>query len=69
MAVRWAAILGRPSRVADGCQAIDLDDAEIRFVPVTDGRGEGVGGFDVVATDRGRVGTTVGLVGTRVRFV
>lgn len=69
MAARWAEILDRPSRVADGYQAIDLDDAEIRFVPVTDGRGEGVGGFDVVATDGDRVGTTASVVGARVRFV
>ncbi len=69
MALRWAAILDRPRRLADGHQIIDLDDAEIRFVPVTDGRGEGVGGFDVVAADRGRAGTTAGVVGARVRFV
>ncbi len=69
MAARWSAILDRPSRPADGGRTIDLDDAAVRFVPATDGRGDGVGGFDVVATDRDRAGTTVEIVGTRVRFI
>jgi len=33
--------------------SIALDDAEIRFVEATDGRGEGVSGLELVATQSG----------------
>ena len=64
-AARWAAVLDRPA--ID--RVISCDDGEIRFVQSTDGRGEGVGGFDVVASDRSMVQTTVSVVGARVNFV
>jgi len=47
MASRWAAVLGRSAAKADSGWRIALDEGEIRFVAVQDGRGEGLGGFDV----------------------
>jgi len=47
MAGRWAAVLGRAVAKMDGGWKIDLDQGEIRFVVAVDGRGEGLGGFDV----------------------
>ncbi len=53
LAARWSAILDRTADRAEGVSAISLDNAVLRFVPVADGRGEGLGGIDVtVATDR-----------------
>ena len=47
MAGRWAAVLGQPAgQTADGWR-IALDEGEIRFISPRDGRGEGLGGFDV----------------------
>src|SRR5271167_1816179 len=47
MANRWSAVLGRDARKTDGGWTIDLDEGEIRFVAARDGRGDGLGGFDV----------------------
>ena len=47
LAARWSEILRRPVRDAGGVTAIDLDRGSLRFVPATDGRGEGLGGIDV----------------------
>jgi catechol 2,3-dioxygenase-like lactoylglutathione lyase family enzyme len=47
MASRWAAVLGRSAQKGDGGWKIDLDEGGIRFVAAVDGRGEGLGGFDV----------------------
>ncbi len=47
LAARWSEILRRPVRDANGVAAIDLDRGSLRFVPATDGRGEGLGGIDV----------------------
>jgi len=85
MAKRWAAVLGRSaqSRSAqrDGGWRIDLDEGEIRFVPVRDGRGEGLGAFDVAVRNLSDVQSraealglldangVVVLSGTRVRLV
>jgi hypothetical protein len=54
LAERWSAILDRPVVAAGDHQAIELDNATIRFVPVSDGRGEGLGGVDVIVNDRDR---------------
>lgn len=67
MARRWAEVLGRPLG-ADGV-TVDLDEGVLRFVPDTDGRGEGLGGIEVRAADLARVGDEVEVVGTRFRFV
>ncbi len=53
LAQRWAEILRRPvAHTGRGVIRIVLDQGAIRFVPITDARGEGVGGFDVATTDR-----------------
>lgn len=62
---RWAEVLGRD---VTGDQ-VDVDDATITFVPVTDGRGPGVSGIMVRSTDRAAAGTTMSVVGTTVRLV
>ena len=51
VATRWAAIAGIDV-VADseGRPSIELDNATLRFVPIADGRGEGLGGIDVLVT-------------------
>jgi hypothetical protein len=80
MAKRWGEIIGRAPTEADGAWRIALDGGEIRFVPIRDGRGEGLGRFDVAVRDpaavraaakaRGRLeGDDVVLAGTRVRLV
>jgi catechol 2,3-dioxygenase-like lactoylglutathione lyase family enzyme len=79
MAARWSEVLGRVA-AADGDKwRIGLDEGEIRFVNDTDGRGEGLGAFDVAVRDvnqvqdraaaRGLVKDgVVTLAGTRVRL-
>jgi hypothetical protein len=81
MATRWAEVLGLPMEATDGVHRIALDSGEIRFVAVEDGRGEGLGGFDVMvhdpeavrarATRRGLVNEkgSVVLSGTRVGLI
>lgn len=65
MAQRWSQALDRP---AEG-NTITLDDATIRFVADTNGRGEALAAVDVVAADRGRVGEVINLCGTRFHLV
>ena len=52
MAARWSEVLEVPA-VGDtaGHPTIALDDASLRFVEATDGRGEGLGGLDVATVD------------------
>jgi hypothetical protein len=81
MSKRWAEVLGRPRTGHGAAWTIRLDDGEIRFSPVRDGRGEGVSAFDVAVRDpdavrararaRGRLDTDgrVNLCGTRVELV
>jgi hypothetical protein len=53
VAQRWADILDRPvAEDAGGRYAIELDNATLRFVPDRDGRGDGLGGLDIIAVDR-----------------
>ncbi len=47
LSARWSEILRRPVRDAAGVPSIDLDLGMLRFVPISDGRGEGLGGIDV----------------------
>jgi hypothetical protein len=55
LAQRWSDILDVPVGVdGEGRTALALDNATLRFVPDTDGRGEGLGGVDVVTVDRDR---------------
>jgi hypothetical protein len=80
MAARWAEVLGASAERAGDAWRIALDDSELRFLPIVDGRGEGLGAFDVavrdiaaaaaVAASRGLVDQdgVVTLAGTRVRL-
>jgi catechol 2,3-dioxygenase-like lactoylglutathione lyase family enzyme len=81
MANRWGEVLGRERQRAGAGWRIALDAGELRFVEARDGRGDGLGAFDVAVRDpaavraaaeaRGLVdgeGAVV-LCGTRVRLV
>ncbi|HWX81512.1 MAG TPA: VOC family protein [Steroidobacteraceae bacterium] len=81
MANRWSAVLGRAATKTGGGWTIYLDEGEIRFVAALDGRGDGLGGFDVAVrspSDIHRRAKAMGLLdssgvvmlsGTRVRPV
>jgi Glyoxalase-like domain len=78
---RWSEILQRKVSDAGGVPTIELDLGALRFVPATDGRGEGLGGIDVqiprherarFAARQKEVAEEDGalmLCGTRVRLV
>jgi len=80
MAARWAGVLGLPVEHEGEGWRIGLEGGELRFVKPTDGRGEGLGCFDVAVRDpesvraraqaRGRLDDEgrVTLCGTRVRL-
>jgi hypothetical protein len=52
LASRWSQIVEIPvTRDQQGNPAIRLENATLRFVKDEDGRGEGLGGLDLVATD------------------
>ena len=54
-AARWSEIIEQPLvRDAEGSETLQLENAAIRFVEASDGRGEGLGGIDVAAVDRNR---------------
>ena len=56
LADRWSEVFERPVRTSNaGDPEIALDDATIRFVSITDGRPEGLGGLDMQTVDRKRV--------------
>jgi catechol 2,3-dioxygenase-like lactoylglutathione lyase family enzyme len=82
MAWRWSEILGPPVVKSGGGWRMELPDGgEVRFVKAADGRGEGLGCFDVAVRDpdavraaakaRGKLDAegNVVLSGTRVRLV
>lgn len=69
IAANWSRALGRPVVDAGGGPEIALDDATIRFVPDTNGRGEGLAAASLVATDRGRAGETIEVCGFRFELV
>jgi hypothetical protein len=63
LARRWADMAEIDlTRDEAGNPTIELDNATVRFVPDTDGRGEGLGGIDVIANDRDAI-----LAGAQVR--
>jgi len=51
MAGRWGEVLGLTPVAANGGWRIALDGGELRFVKAADGRGEGLGRFDVAVRD------------------
>jgi hypothetical protein len=66
MAARWAEVLG----IEVNGRELALEDSWIRFVPVEDGRGEGVSGIDFAVRDRdfiAREASKRGLVHTKDR--
>ena len=78
LAERWGEILNRPlSRVVDGLPELILDNATLRFIEATDGRGEGLAGIDIHATDPAAIletadsrglsvnGNSINICGTR----
>lgn len=62
LAARWSSIAELDLVHEDGVATMHLDNAAVRFVEATDGRGEGLGGIDVVTVDKDAV-----LDGARAR--
>ena len=56
LAQRWSSIAEIPLR-EDSQERLEmlLDNANVRFIEATDGRGEGLGGLDIAVTDRERL--------------
>ena len=53
LAARWGEILAvKPVTDGKGTPLLPLENAMLRFVPATDGRGEGLGGLDIAVADR-----------------
>jgi len=81
LALRWSEILETPVTKPGGVPSLALANATLRFVPDADGRGEGLGGIDLTATERARAlaaarehgllgaGGALALCGMRVRLV
>lgn len=51
----WARVLGLPLCTDAGNLSITLNNATLRFVEATDGRGAGLGGLDIAVRDRSRI--------------
>lgn len=82
LAERWGQVFARkPVARADGTSELALDEGTLRFVPVRDGRGEGVSGIDVRVADKAAVlarararklpidADTLEICGTRIRLI
>ena len=53
LAARWSEVLARPIETSsEGIPTIALDDAILRFVEATDGRGTGLSALDIEVVDR-----------------
>jgi len=66
LAARWGDVLDEPVAAdASGNPILSLADSDIRFVPIRDGRPEGLGGLDVHATDRARAIANAEATGCR----
>lgn len=66
VASRWSEIVEIERADVDGVPTIPLDNAELRFVPVVDGRGEGLAGLDLACPDPGAVRSAAAARGLRV---
>lgn len=51
----WAAVTGSPLETAGGAPCVRLNNAELRFVPPSDGRGPGLSALDLRVRDAGEV--------------
>lgn len=81
MSARWSEVLGRPREAAgDGWRIALEDGGDLRFVPLRDGRGDGLRAFDVAVRDPAAVRARaeargllldgeVSLCGTAVRLL
>ena len=68
LARHWGAILERPVGTdAAGAPVIGLDLGVIRFVEAADGRGDGLGGIDIAAADRARIGRRAEALGLEMQ--
>ncbi|MGA1371937.1 MAG: hypothetical protein ACO3Z6_10080 [Pseudomonadales bacterium] len=52
VAQRWADIAELPLQHVNGHPTLALDNAQLRFVPCRDGRPEGLGGIDLMSSNR-----------------
>jgi hypothetical protein len=67
LADRWSSIAEIPlRRDSRGHFEMPLENASVRFVEATDGRGEGLGGVDIAVPDRTRVLTAAAARGCKV---
>src|SRR5262249_46965780 len=67
LAARWGQIIELPVETGtEGNASLHLDNAGIRFVKDTDGRGEGLGGVDLVIANRSRLLATAERRGRRL---
>lgn len=55
VAARWSEIVEIPTETSAGVRTLALQNATLRFVPIEDGRGEGLGGLDLRAVDADRL--------------
>jgi catechol 2,3-dioxygenase-like lactoylglutathione lyase family enzyme len=72
MASRWATVLGQSAEQSEEVWKIKLGEGEIRFVAARDGRGEGLGGFDVAVrspSDVRRRAEAMGLTGPNGQII
>ncbi len=83
LAERWSSIVQIPvTPDKAGNPSIKLENSTVRFVKDTDGRGEGLGGLDLVATNRSKAleaakrlgklasdGQTINVCGMRMKLV
>ena len=51
VATRWSEIIQIDRADVDGVPTVPLDNANLRFVPITDGRPEGLAGIDLACSD------------------
>ena len=65
VAERWAQVLDQPVESINGVPAVRLDNADIRFVPETDGRGLGISAIDVRPADRDNILAMADKMGLR----
>lgn len=66
MAALWSRILGLPTATdGHGVAHIALDNADLRFVPIADGRGRGLGAIDLKAADADKLLTAAATRGMR----